>query len=168
MKKLLQDSGVKDKNVFKHIDLVSKECETCQRLKKPPDRPVVGFPLATEFNEVVALDLKQLKSGIYVLHLTMLHATVLDASFATKEKKQLLIAFCANGYNGLVLPRSSCGTMVVNSSMMRLSSLQKDVTLLFWLLLQNHRGQTEYVKDTMPLLLQIFTRFVWILVAVLK
>ena len=69
LKKLLQDSGIKDKKVFEFVDLVSKECETCQRLKKPPDRPAVGFPLATEFNEVVALDLKQLKPGIYILHL---------------------------------------------------------------------------------------------------
>ena len=68
LKNLLQDSGVKDKKVFEYIDLVSKECDTCQRLTKPPNRPVVGFPLATEFNEVVAQDLKPLKTGIYVLH----------------------------------------------------------------------------------------------------
>ena len=87
LKKLLQDSGVKDKNVFKHIDLVSKECETCQRLKKPPDRPVVGFPLATEFNEVVALDLKQLKSGIYVLHFID-HATRYSAGCIIRNKRK--------------------------------------------------------------------------------
>ena len=39
-----------------------------------PNRPVVGFPLASEFNEVVAMDLKALKTGVYVLHMID-HAT---------------------------------------------------------------------------------------------
>ena len=36
-----------------------KECEVCLKYQKNQIRPVVGFPLATEFNECVAMDLKQ-------------------------------------------------------------------------------------------------------------
>ena len=34
-----------------------------------PARPVISFPLATKCNEVVAMDLKELKKGLYLLHL---------------------------------------------------------------------------------------------------
>ena len=36
-----------------------KECEVCLKYQKNQIRPVVGFPLATEFNDCVAMDLKQ-------------------------------------------------------------------------------------------------------------
>ena len=42
--------------MFKKIE---DDCEICFRKQRGPSRPVVGFNLAKEFNEVVALDLKQ-------------------------------------------------------------------------------------------------------------
>ena len=41
------------------LEKIEKECETCKKFQKGPLRPVVGFSMAKEFNEVVALDLKQ-------------------------------------------------------------------------------------------------------------
>ncbi|PIK35546.1 hypothetical protein BSL78_27628 [Apostichopus japonicus] len=58
----------KQARVMRIDDVVSK-CEVCKQYKKTPSRPVVGLPLAKEFNEVVALDLKEWKSGIYFLHI---------------------------------------------------------------------------------------------------
>ena len=42
------------------LDIVKEQydlCEVCQTFKRPPSRPVVGLPLADNFNQVVCLDL---------------------------------------------------------------------------------------------------------------
>ena len=66
---LLKDAGVTDEDCFKLIDDITQACDTCHRFRKTPSKPVVGLPLATEFNEVVAMDLKEWKPGTYFLHL---------------------------------------------------------------------------------------------------
>ena len=38
---------------------MSDNCEVCKRFKKSPNRPKVGLPTSSDFNEVVALDLKE-------------------------------------------------------------------------------------------------------------
>ena len=43
-------------------------CQTCKLYVKTPARPVVSMPLASSFNEKVALGLKSWK-GKYILHL---------------------------------------------------------------------------------------------------
>lgn len=40
---------------------ITKECEVCLKYRKKQIIVVVGFSLATEFNECVAMDLKQKK-----------------------------------------------------------------------------------------------------------
>lgn len=69
LKYLLEDADVSDKTTLDLVDDVVSKCEVCKQYKKTPPRPVVGLPLAKEFNEVVALDLKEWKSGIYFLHI---------------------------------------------------------------------------------------------------
>ena len=69
LKALLKDAGVQDDNYDKYIDEISENCQVCKKYKKTPPRPCVSLPLATEFNEVVALDLKEWKPGIYFLHM---------------------------------------------------------------------------------------------------
>ena len=59
--KLLKSAGSPwstNKNLMKEIERVIKDCQTCARFKRPPARPVVGLPMATAFNECVAMDLK--------------------------------------------------------------------------------------------------------------
>ena len=74
LKSFLRDAGIEDSDVIDLVDIVTSECDTCKRLKRPPPRPVVGFPLAREFNEVVAMDLKVFSPGVYFLHMID-HAT---------------------------------------------------------------------------------------------
>ena len=68
LKKLLKNAGVDDKAVFQAVDRISNNCDICKRFKRPPLRPVVTFPLATSFNETVALDIKVMQ-GRMVLHM---------------------------------------------------------------------------------------------------
>ena len=70
---LMQHADAFDKEIDQLIDQVTKNCVTCKRYKKTPPRPVVFMPMATQFNEVVAMDLKDFRRGIYFLHLIDLH-----------------------------------------------------------------------------------------------
>ena len=86
LKKLVQDSGQKNtKNLLKEIDQVTDHCEVCKKFKKPKPRPTVGLPMATMFNECVAMDLK--KFGECQLFHMIDHATRLSACAAIKDKK---------------------------------------------------------------------------------
>ena len=63
--KLLKQSPGFDNNEF--LNIVKEQCdlcEVCQKFKRPPSRPIVGLPLADNFNQVVCMDLK-----VWILHL---------------------------------------------------------------------------------------------------
>ena len=87
LKNLLQTAGINDKSILKLVDSVSESCNTCKQLKRPANRPVVGLPLATEFNELVALDLKALKSGGYFMDIID-HATRYNAGCIIYDKSK--------------------------------------------------------------------------------
>ena len=65
--KIVKDSGITDKNIHEVIKDVSQKCDVCKRFKKPPNKPIVSFPLASDFNQTVAMDLKVIDKHL-VLH----------------------------------------------------------------------------------------------------
>lgn len=64
LKKLLQNANRLDEDLRVAVDRVTSECETCRKYKKPRPRPIVSMPMATAFNETVAMDLKSFR-GVY-------------------------------------------------------------------------------------------------------
>ena len=74
-----------NENLKEEIRQVSENCEVCKIYKKAPARPAVGLPSASEFNEMVAMDLKQYNSKI-ILHLVDL-CTRLSAACLIPNKK---------------------------------------------------------------------------------
>ena len=62
LSKLLKNAGTSDKQLLNIMKKVTMECEVCAVHKRPVARPVVGFPLATEYNETVAVDLHELEA----------------------------------------------------------------------------------------------------------
>ena len=67
--KLIDSAGLgNDRKLIDEINKLSKTCQICKEYKKQPPRPVAGMPLASEFNEVVALDLKMFE-GKWFIHL---------------------------------------------------------------------------------------------------
>ena len=62
------------------------KCSICLKYKKPKSRAVVGFSLARDFNETVAMDVKQIKNNC-ILHLID-HAT--GAIIHSKHKKVII------------------------------------------------------------------------------
>ena len=56
--KLIRSAGIDNSDLEREIDGAAKNCEVCVRYKKASLRPVVSMPMATKFNESVAMDLK--------------------------------------------------------------------------------------------------------------
>ena len=83
---LVKSSGVKDKGFLRAISEVPSDCETCLRYKKNKPRPIVGMPLASTFNELVAIDIKEIR-GNKVLHMID-HATRYSVASLLSAKKQ--------------------------------------------------------------------------------
>ena len=69
LRKLLNNAGVKDADLFKKIYKVANECELFLMYRKIPSRPAVSLPMAQEFNETGAVDLHQLDKSIWFLHI---------------------------------------------------------------------------------------------------
>ena len=65
--RLIRNTGKKNKNLEKEIHHASKYCITCVRFKKPSSRPVVCLPMAKEFNEMVAMDLKVWNNSYFLV-----------------------------------------------------------------------------------------------------
>ena len=55
---LMKNGGVKDKQIFKCVNDIAESCEICDRFKKARPSPIVSMPMASKFNELVAMDLK--------------------------------------------------------------------------------------------------------------
>ena len=66
LKELLRNARKLNIQYSRAVDKISSECDTCIRFKKPLPKPVVSLPLATRFNETVAMDLK-MWHGLYFL-----------------------------------------------------------------------------------------------------
>ena len=64
--RLVDNAGPhEDRELKEQICKISKECTICQVHKRPNAKPVVELPIAIEFNEVVAMDLKVIENTNY-------------------------------------------------------------------------------------------------------
>ena len=70
LKKFFHESYNNDKETQEIVEEVSRSCTACLKHKKTPPRPKAGLPLSSDFNEVVALDLRinsRNKKNIYFM-----------------------------------------------------------------------------------------------------
>ena len=68
LKSLLQNARLWRNEYEDLLEEINKSCDLCKRYAKTPPRPVVGLPMASHFNETVAMDLKQW-NGRWILHI---------------------------------------------------------------------------------------------------
>ena len=68
LKSLLEDAGRWKNDCQDILEDIGKKCNLCKMYMKTPPRPVVGLPMASRFNEKIAMDLKQWK-GRWTLHI---------------------------------------------------------------------------------------------------
>ena len=70
LKKLIRNSGSDGPDVYRLVDeIISKNCDVCKKFQSTPLRPAIGFPVASSFNETVAMDLKSIGNNLYILHM---------------------------------------------------------------------------------------------------
>lgn len=87
---LLKDAGAWNGDLKETIDKVYSQCELCKIYKPSPPRPAVCLPLASDFNDVVALDLK-LWRGRYILHMVDVWSRFTVSCFIDRKKPQAVV-----------------------------------------------------------------------------
>uniref|UniRef100_A0A3P8QS69 Integrase catalytic domain-containing protein n=1 Tax=Astatotilapia calliptera TaxID=8154 RepID=A0A3P8QS69_ASTCA len=84
--RLIQSSGNTDKQCAVILQEIVRDCDICQKYCKTKPRPAVGLPLASEYNETVAMDLHELEPNVWYLHIID-HFTRFSAGSIVKTKK---------------------------------------------------------------------------------
>lgn len=91
LQRLLKSSGNNDAECIAILQKIISECEICQRYSKPTPKPAVGLPLASEYNETVAVDLHELKPGVCYLHIIDQFTRFSAGSILTTKKSSEIV-----------------------------------------------------------------------------
>ena len=91
LQKLLASSGNNDNECTTILKDIVAHCETCIKYSKPTPKPAVGLPMASTYNETVAMDLHELEPGVWYLHVID-HYTRFSAGSIVTTKKPREIA----------------------------------------------------------------------------
>lgn len=89
LKKLFVDAGVKDKEMLILLEEVKSKCKLCEKYGATPPKPIVTLPYAKEFNQHIAMDLKDINSE-HILHLID-HMSRFSAACVIKSKKKEVV-----------------------------------------------------------------------------
>lgn len=88
--RLLKQSSLYDVNVQSCINEIYASCDICIQTARTPSRPIVCMPMASEFNEIISLDLK-IWRGKYILHIVDLFTRYSVSCFLpNKEPKSVV------------------------------------------------------------------------------
>ena len=94
LKQLIKDANITDKELDAQIDSVTDNCDTCDRYRKVRSRPVVSLPLAHDFNDCLALDLKflNIRNRQYtVLHMIDVFSRFSQATLIPSKHKDMIV-----------------------------------------------------------------------------
>ena len=87
--RLISKSSVNDAEFNRCVKDVCINCTICQKYKPPPLKPTVSLPLATEFNQVVCLDLKEyIHNKVWILHMIDASTRYSAARLITTKRKE--------------------------------------------------------------------------------
>ena len=91
--KLLKNGGCEDPEFLECLAECCEKCETCYKFKKPPLKPIVGFPGAAKFNELVCMDLKEHEHAkVWILHLIDAASRYSAACLIKSKRKEVVVA----------------------------------------------------------------------------
>ena len=93
LQRLLKNAGCVDKEFGKEINNVCENCDFCRKYKRPYSKPVVGFPVAEEFNQIVCIDLKEVRKGaLWIVHMIDAATRYTAASLIQSKNKDLVVS----------------------------------------------------------------------------
>ena len=81
----VRSAEITDKRFLKFLLEIPSSCEICLKFKRAKPRPVVGLPLATRFNQVMAMDIKEIGQH-KILHMID-HASRYSVAAGFRPKK---------------------------------------------------------------------------------
>ena len=88
---LLRNDGCYNKDFLQEVENCCDSCQFRQKYRKQKSNPIVGFPKADKFNQVVSMDLKEVQKGkLWILHLVD-DATNYTAVAIIKDKKKNIV-----------------------------------------------------------------------------
>ena len=154
LKQLLRDANIQDDDLFKQIDTVTESCDICGRYKKARSRPVVSLPLADDFNQCLAMDLKFItinKRSFIILHMIDVFTHFSQAvTISSKHKETTANAILKHwvsifGVSQSIL--SDNGGEFDNNLLLDLAELLGTKTLTTAALI--HHGQMGLLRGTM-------------------
>ena len=90
LKSLLQDAYLWKDDYTDMLEDIVRKCDLCKRYSKTPPRPVVGMPMATQFNEKVAMDLKQWNEQ-WILHIIDMWSRFTISVFINRKRSSEVI-----------------------------------------------------------------------------
>lgn len=86
LQRLILNAGSQDKECITILQQIAHDCDICKRYNKTKPKPAAALPLATEYNETVAVDLHELEPGVWYLHIIN-HFTRFSTGNIVKTKK---------------------------------------------------------------------------------
>ena len=87
---LLRSAKASNRWIESEVHAITKECEICLKLKKTPPKPVVCLPMASRFNETIAMDLK-FYDDVYFLVIVDLATRYCTASVIRDKKSSTIV-----------------------------------------------------------------------------
>ena len=87
--RLVRNQGKECEDLVAAIQEVSNNCSFCAKYKKSLSRPMVGFHLASRFNQCISMDLQQF-GDVYLLHMVD-HATRLISGSVIRSRNPAVI-----------------------------------------------------------------------------
>ncbi|CAC5389183.1 unnamed protein product [Mytilus coruscus] len=97
---LLKDAGVWKEEYEQEMSTIEEQCEICKRYAKAAPRPVVSLPMVSQYNEKVAMDLKQW-NGRYILHMIDMWSRYTVSVFIDRKKTTGVIEKMMNNWIGI-------------------------------------------------------------------
>ena len=86
----MKDAKAWHAGLEKHLDNIISQCVGCIKKKKNPAKPFVGLPMAKEFNEKVAVDLKKWNNK-YILHMVDMFSRLTISCFIERKTPREVI-----------------------------------------------------------------------------
>ena len=97
---LIKDAGIDDEELLAILRDVNVNCTTCIKYKRSCPRPAVGLPMAKEFNETLAMDLKEItghENKLWFLHIIDMATRYSSACIVDSKNKELIVQFLRSG-----------------------------------------------------------------------
>ena len=146
--KLTEEGGFKDDEALKNeIKNMSETCEICHVYCALNSISAVGLSIATEFNEIIEMDLKEFK-GKLILHVIDHAARFSAATFVTSKHREEMISALFKIWISVFGPPSKffsdTGGEVSNNHFNERCEL---LNIIVKKRQQNHHSQMDSVKD---------------------